>query len=431
MRKLLRLLTCFSLFIVSIDAFAQQNVNITVNPQTSKPEQKSRPGIAFLYNYLKVITNELGYFETEPTSTINRINKEEQYGYNTWRLPSDEELSMLRANGYAKEDKTYMTQSRRYNGHVILVTDKEKASVIRENEKKLQEARKREAEAKRQEEEQKRQDRINFVWDSIRNLTGWCDLGLPSGTLWNYQDIKEDLSFGEASLYYNEQIPNTEQWIELFDNCKVTVLGTCNYMFTGKNGNSIIIPYGEFWMPTKDEFGNADFFNILHYYRCEYTQRNCNGRGLRIVYASYLHGYNCVKHRIRPVAKNTNEDVILTLKDVYVDLGLPSGTKWEYFYKEKVTFNHDDGGLKTPRKQHWKELEQFCKWEWRGDGYKVIGPNGNHIYISTDYDNCYYCRSDKYGSSELYLVKLSKGPKVKMSFIHKSEYWNKNLKRIQ
>ena len=78
-----------------------------------------------------------------------------------------------------------------------------------------------------------------------------------------------------------------------------------------------------------------------------------------------------------------------------------------------------------------QKLKQYCKWEWRGDGYKVIGPNGNYIYISTDYDNCYYCRSDKYGSSELYLVKLSKGPKVNITFIHKNEYSNKNLKRVQ
>ena len=78
---------------------------------------------------------------------------------------------------------------------------------------------------------------------------------------------------------------------------------------------------------------------------------------------------------------------------VYIDLGLPSGTKWGnanakgfYSYNEAVS----KFGNRLPTKAQWNELRDECQWTWVGGGYNVIGPNGNSITLPavTGYRNC-------------------------------------------
>ena len=71
----------------------------------------------------------------------------------------------------------------------------------------------------------------------------------------------------------------------------------------------------------------------------------------------------------------------------YVDLGLPSGTLWyskneggdhtRYTYDEAIS----NFGSKLPTKEQLEELKNQCTWTWTGSGYKVVGPNGNSIYL--------------------------------------------------
>ena len=71
----------------------------------------------------------------------------------------------------------------------------------------------------------------------------------------------------------------------------------------------------------------------------------------------------------------------------YVDLGLPSGTLWcakneggdhtHYTYDEAIS----NFGSKLPTKELLEELMNQCTWTWTGSGYKVVGPNGNSIYL--------------------------------------------------
>ena len=76
----------------------------------------------------------------------------------------------------------------------------------------------------------------------------------------------------------------------------------------------------------------------------------------------------------------------------YVDLGLPSGTKWKdknqggfYTYDEAVSAFKS----KLPTKEKWEELKAFCEWTWTGSGYKVTGENGNSIVLpAAGYRNC-------------------------------------------
>ncbi|MBR2167403.1 MAG: protein kinase [Paludibacteraceae bacterium] len=73
--------------------------------------------------------------------------------------------------------------------------------------------------------------------------------------------------------------------------------------------------------------------------------------------------------------------------DGYVDLGLPSGTYWKgvsekglYTFKEAKT----KFGAKLPTSGQLEELYNNCKWQQIGNGYKVVGSNGNHITMSYD-----------------------------------------------
>lgn len=72
----------------------------------------------------------------------------------------------------------------------------------------------------------------------------------------------------------------------------------------------------------------------------------------------------------------------------YVDLGLPSGTKWKsanetgdengfYTYHEAVNAFGD----KLPTKEQLEELKENCTWVWQNNGYKVTGTNGNSIVL--------------------------------------------------
>ena len=97
----------------------------------------------------------------------------------------------------------------------------------------------------------------------------------------------------------------------------------------------------------------------------------------------------------------------------YVDLGLPSGTKWKTV-NEKGYFEYEAAvaifGKELPSMEQWEELQEKCKWVWvYGDddiqsGYYVVGPNGKRIFLpaagyryGTEVDN--YGRNGYYRSS--------------------------------
>ena len=76
---------------------------------------------------------------------------------------------------------------------------------------------------------------------------------------------------------------------------------------------------------------------------------------------------------------------------MYVDLGLPSGTKWKISNEENVAdaeydfFSYNDAvskfGNSLPTKYQFEELKNECQWTWNGSGYIVTGPNGNYIVL--------------------------------------------------
>ena len=79
--------------------------------------------------------------------------------------------------------------------------------------------------------------------------------------------------------------------------------------------------------------------------------------------------------------------VALSTSAQYVDLGLPSGTKWKTtnesgFYSYEQTESKFESYL--PSKKQWEELIDYCEWTWTGRGYKLIGPNGRSIFLPAE-----------------------------------------------
>jgi uncharacterized protein (TIGR02145 family) len=83
----------------------------------------------------------------------------------------------------------------------------------------------------------------------------------------------------------------------------------------------------------------------------------------------------------------------MSQKTVWVDLDLPSGTKWKsvdesgfYSYESAI----ENFGKYVPTKEQWQELRTFCVWTWQEDGYRVTGNNGNSIFLpAAGYRSCF------------------------------------------
>ena len=76
----------------------------------------------------------------------------------------------------------------------------------------------------------------------------------------------------------------------------------------------------------------------------------------------------------------------------YVDLGLPSGTKWKATNETKSNdtcdfFTYDEAmekfGTALPTRVQLEELENNCQWTWDDTikAYKVVGPNSKSIFL--------------------------------------------------
>ena len=74
-------------------------------------------------------------------------------------------------------------------------------------------------------------------------------------------------------------------------------------------------------------------------------------------------------------------------KSDYVDLGLPSGTKWKKTNEKNLMPYADAMGLykgMMPTIEQWQELRDECVWIWSNNGYQVTGTNGKSIWLPAE-----------------------------------------------
>lgn len=173
----------------------------TVSAQpSSTPQPRTTPYV--VYGYLKVFPNDLGTFDAEPRQVISRLNQSQQFGYGSWRLPTNEELALMRANNLIGSGN-YMTRENK-KGIVRLVTDKEQGV-------------------------------------GITIPTGYVDLGLSSGTYWKESNESGFYDYDNAVSTFGDKLPTKEQLEELKNECEWIWTGN-GYKINGPNGQSITIP---------------------------------------------------------------------------------------------------------------------------------------------------------------------------------------------
>lgn len=212
---------------------------------------------------------------------------------------------------------------------------------------------------------------------------GYVDLDLPSGTLWKTTN-EEGVYYRWRSAWRNEinkfgdRLPQKWQWEELKENCTWTWTGK-GYRVTGKNGKSIFLP-ADGYRSCYDDDGSKIGKDVGSR-GCYWTSESTSGEMADCLYFNsdkwYLWiDYVCYGMSVRLVKE-------------YVDLGLPSGTKWKFINEwggdlTDWEFAMKQFGDKLPTKEQWKELEDCCAWILTDKGYKVIGKNGLSIFLPAD-----------------------------------------------
>lgn len=226
---------------------------------------RKRTSVEVLYGYLKIFPNELGTFQAEPTSVISQINAQAQHGYNNWRIPTNEELSLLRANNYLGSGE-YMSRENKF-GKVLLVTDGKDYATLQAEERE--------------------------------KIKGFVDLGLPSGTLWKDNNEEGGLyTYDQAVSKFGSALPTKEQLEELKNSCQWTWTGN-GYKVVGPNGTSIVLPaagfrycngavshvgsYGIYWSSSPNGSDRAWRLDFLQGGVRMYDGDRCSGQSVRLV----------------------------------------------------------------------------------------------------------------------------------------------------
>ena len=214
-----------------------------------------------IYGYLKVFPEDLGTHEAEPKTIIARLNQNQEYGYSTWRLPTNEELALMRAKNVIGKG-AYMTRENK-KGIVRLVTDREKGETL----------------------------------PAIPQ--GYVDLGLPSGTLWKEENESGGLyTYDQAVAKFGDNLPTNEQLEELKLTCRWTWTGS-SYEVEGPSGATIMLPAaggstcdgkvnyvgsrGYYWSSAPGISGNAWFLFFNSSEVGIYDCNRCDGQSVRLV----------------------------------------------------------------------------------------------------------------------------------------------------
>ena len=226
---------------------------------------------------------------------------------------------------------------------------------------------------------------------------GWVDLGLPSGTKWKNTNEKGLYSYDEAVSKYGNSLPTKTQLEELKEKCQWKWdSDKKGFKVVGPNGSSIFLSAAsrrEFNGDVKDLIFEGKV--IYQGYYWSYTPEGWGGawhlyfRSGGAILDKCDRRYGFSVHLVQPQSIVNNQTQALekaeyNLPDGWVDLGLPSGTKWKST-NENGYYSNDEAkqrfGINLPTNKQCKELIYKCTWTWIGDGYIVTGLNGNSIFL--------------------------------------------------
>ena len=235
---------------------------------------------------------------------------------------------------------------------------------------------------------------------------------LPRGEKLNSKE-RDLFKIDEAAFAFDEELPTKEQWEELINECKWEWSNAnANYgvKIIGPNGNSIFLPTDGRIIEKMDSVKIVE--EAENYDRSAFKY-SCASYHVHRMTGYYCAAFNPNTETWEQLVFN-DEEVKISPADLddrlsvrlvkalqydnspkYVDLGLPSGTKWKNMdegYKE-TGFEDEEN---TPTKKQWEELKKYCTWTWMGAKFKVTGPNGKSIFFRSEaekvkfrYSTCY------------------------------------------
>ena len=197
----------------------------------------------------------------------------------------------------------------------------------------------------------------------------------------------------EAAFTFDDELPTKAQWDELISVCKWEWEKN-GAKVIGPNGNSIfLLAEGKVEPRTikTKKYQDADENDPMAFdYSCKsYLIESTTNGYYCSAYDPNTKTWNQLffnAHEVKWISTDLDDQLSVRLVKApiadntpkYVDLGLPSGTKWK-----NVDDGYDDGHNETvkhtPTTKQWEELQKYCTWTWMGSKYKVTGPNGKSI----------------------------------------------------
>jgi len=252
-----------------------QTVNATVSV-ISVPEKSKSTSVVTLLGYLQVSPDDIGEFSSVPTNIIANINKQGLYGYNDWRLPTQEELELMKANSskLGLKSSNYMT-STGHTGNVRLVTTG-KTITEKEQDRKVEE--RRIAEERRIKEAEARAQGGVFI-----NGVVWatCNVGNPGTFVSNPEDYGRFYSWDEAQNVCPQgwRLPTEKEFDNLGENASVwknSGREYANMLFLPAAFITDDKPCGYYW--TSDYDNNFRSYTYRYFYQSSnYTYGFGNG----------------------------------------------------------------------------------------------------------------------------------------------------------
>ena len=210
-----------------------------------------RKYVETIYGYLKVFPEELGTFESIPSTIISNLNARSIYSYNSWRVPTNEELQLIKSKGYLKTGVTYMTKENP-KGVCLLVTDKEIVTFTKDGHEYVDLG-------------------LSVKWatcnvgankpEDYGDYFAWGETSPKAEYTWEncitygeqMSDISGNAQYDAATANWGGswRLPTKAELEELNNKCTwkwTTQNGVNGYKVTGPNGNSIFLPAaGDRW----------------------------------------------------------------------------------------------------------------------------------------------------------------------------------------
>ena len=148
-----------------------------------------------LFGYLHIYPKDLGEFQSLPAQLLNAINKQGDYGFDSWRLPTEEELTIMRASSSSIpnfKNADYLCSDSPKRGIARLVTTEKS---IKEK-RAIEEAEARErARLRRMRAEKSREIRKKAIFNLLGVYSNYDEYFISSDGVYctrNFQFLKDD-----------------------------------------------------------------------------------------------------------------------------------------------------------------------------------------------------------------------------------------------